>query len=330
MPYEYDKAKTAVQDPAAKPAPNGQYVMDAVDWNKVNDGVAGLADFVNGLETTVNGKANADDVPDTADFVLNDNLAAAADPESAGGTLVGVYYDGAASTAQESISALEIAVGANTTALTDKANKDEIPSVEGLQTAEQVQTAIGAAVEPLAAQASVDALSTEVEGKADAADIPDVSGFQTAAQVQTAITTAVEPLATQASVDALGVEVESKADAAEIPDVSGFQTEAQVSAAITAATADLAAQASVDALETAVAGKADTSELAGYVQTSFLESRYTTTANYENGGDPVNGGVLSGANRIGVYYVENPTTIQTAIDDLVERVTALESALEGA
>lgn len=291
MPYEYDKAKTAVQDPAAKPAPNGQYVMDAVDWNKVNDGVAGLADFVNGLETTVNSKANAGDIPDTENFILKEDLASAADAADAGGTLVGVYYAGAASTAQASIAALEVAVGSNTTALADKADKDEIPSVEGLQTAEQVQTAIGAAVEPLAAQASVDALSAEVEGKADAADIPDVSGFQTEAQVSAAITTATADLAAQASVDALETAVAGKADTSEL--VGYVQT---------------------SFLESSYTNTTNMTAAIDASQTLILD-----TLSDANDGS-------SGASIVGVRYQNDGSTVQAAIDGLEARLAALEGA----
>lgn len=137
MPITYTPAKTAVQAPGAPAAPNGANVLDAVDYNTINEGVAAVTTFANGLETTLSEKANTSDIPDVS------ALATKAELETLQTEVAG------------------------------KADASAIPDVSGFQTAEQVNTAISAATADLASQGDLDALETLVGEKADTTALAD-------------------------------------------------------------------------------------------------------------------------------------------------------------
>lgn len=110
----------------------------------------------------------------------------------------------------------------------------------------------------------------------------------------------------------LETSIEGKADTTDIPDVSGFQTAEQVNTAITAATSSLASQGDLDALEALVGDKADTSELANYATTASLADATDATQ--------------SGAAKVGAFLDSAETTVQAALEDILTRLAALESA----
>lgn len=62
MPITYTPAKTATQAPDAPAAPNGPNVLDAVDYNTINEGVSSVTTFANTLEVSIGQKANTADV----------------------------------------------------------------------------------------------------------------------------------------------------------------------------------------------------------------------------------------------------------------------------
>lgn len=81
MPITYTPAKSATQAPSAPPAPNGATVLDAVDYNTINEGVAAVTTFANQLETSISGKADVADIPDVSDFVKVDGTTAFTAPQ---------------------------------------------------------------------------------------------------------------------------------------------------------------------------------------------------------------------------------------------------------
>lgn len=109
MPITYTPAKTAQQAPAANPAPNGPTILDANDYNTMNEGIAAVTTFANGLETSIAGKA---DTSALADYAQIDELASATDAATSGAAGIGAYYDGAASTTQAVIDALVARIAA--------------------------------------------------------------------------------------------------------------------------------------------------------------------------------------------------------------------------
>lgn len=130
MPITYTKAKTAVQDPSAPPAPNGPYKLDAQDFNTVNDGVDAVTTFANGLETALADKADTADIPDVSTLATKTELTTG---------LAGKADTSAIPDVSDFVTDSDL-----TTALAGKANTADIPDVSTLATKTELTSGLAA------------------------------------------------------------------------------------------------------------------------------------------------------------------------------------------
>lgn len=186
MPITYTPAKTAQQAPAANPAPNGPTILDAADYNTMNEGIAAVTAFANGLETSIADKADASAIPDVSGFQTAEQVESAI-------------------TAATSTLATQASVDALETTVEGKADASAIPDVSAFQTEAQVNSAIATATADLATK-------TELAAKADTTALADYAQIDELASAADAATSGAAGIGayydgaastTQAVIDAL-------------------------------------------------------------------------------------------------------------------------------